>query len=609
VDDKSRAHRLSEMPGETLPSYMIFVDTETTQRQAVGNIIYQDFMLGVGIYWYHRKGRKNTKVETFRFTQVELFWEFVMAHCIKGTKLCLFAHNAVFDMTVLKHMHWLTQFGYKCEFVFDKGITFIAQWKRDDHTILILNTANWFLGSVAKWGEAIGLDKLEMPEDDATEEDWFIYCERDTVILLELTRWYFKFLKDYRLGSWKYTIASQAFTAFRHRFMPNKINIPDNDIETRLARASYKGGRTEVFKQGHYKDGPYYKVDVNSMYPYVMKEFSYPTSLAYVGKILTYEQAQQLRGRYGIIADCTICTPIPYFVEGSTGRNVYPIGTFRTTLTTNEFFRAFDNRWIQEVHEFATYRMRKIFVDYVSFFYNLKVKFTEQGNRLQRSFTKLYLNSLYGKFGQRGYQDEIIGETAEPGLAVWYAIDAQTHDHYMYRLIGTTLMRSWQEGEAYHAFCAVASHVTANARLYLYDAILRAGRENVWYSDTDSMIVNTEGYKRMNSVMDDTKLGLWALEGVSDEVEILAPKHYRFQGKWTRKGVRKNAQEIKDNVFKQEVWPGFNTILKGGDEHYFNKFVIKTLTPTIKTGQVVEGGLVVPLEMTMKGQSMAWYTG
>lgn len=604
---KSRAHILSKAESDAVPSYMVFVDTETHQNPGDENRVYQDLRLGVAIFWYYRKGRKNTKIETFRFTDAQLFWEFVMLHSIKGTELCIFAHNAVFDMTVLQHIKWLDFFGYKCSFIFDNAMTFIAEWKTDDHTIKILNTANWFQGSVARWGNELGLAKLEMPDIDASEEEWFIYCERDTMVIKELVAWYIQFLGDNDLGAWRYTIASQAFTAFRHRFMVNRIAIPDNPTETELAREAYHGGRTECFKQGHYADGPYYKIDVNSMYPFVMRSHAYPTRLVRVGTELKVEQAEYIKGKYGLIADCTLCTPIPFFVDTATGRNVYPVGTFRTVLTTEEFYRALDNRWIQEVHRYAMYSMRDIFKPYIDFFYSLKVKCTVEGNRLQRAFTKLYLNSLYGKFGQRGYHDEEMGRVATPGLGVWFAIDAKTRETYMYRLVGHSLIRSWKEGESWNSFCAIAAHVTANARLVLYDALLRAGREHCYYCDTDSLIVDPTGYVRLQNEMDDTRLGAWALEGISDEIIILAPKHYWFDGKWTRKGIRKDAIENPENVFTQEVWPGFNTIVKTGIERYFNYPITKTVSPTIETGRVMANGDILPLVMGDERSDMGWY--
>lgn len=593
--DKSRAHTIKELPAETLPRAMIFVDTETSQTKEGDKTIYQDLRLGVALYWEYRPGRKNDTIDTFRFTDPALFWEYVISKVQNGLRLCLFAHNAVFDMVVLQHIKWLEFFGYRSAFVFDKGTTFIGKWQGDNRSILILNTANWFQGSVERWGAELNLPKLEMPDDSEDDETWFIYCERDAMVLLELTRWYFAFLRDNDLGPWKFTIAAQAFAAFRHRFMTQAISVPDIDVETELARKAYKGGRTEVFKVGHYNTGPYYKLDVNSMYPYVMSTMSYPVGVHNTGVSLSERQIRWLRGKKGIIAHCTVQVDKPYFVEASTGRNLYPIGTFDTYLTTEEFYLAFDKGWLRRMHSYALYEMRPIFSEYVDYFYKLKVKCTVEGKRLQRAFTKLYLNSLYGKFGQRGYVDEVIGEVAIPGLGTWYAYDVTTGEHYLYRLIGHTLQRSTQSGESYHSFCAIAAHVTANARLLLYNAIEKVGREHVYYSDTDSMIVDAVGFDRMQDELDDTRLGAWGIEAQSDSVTIKAAKHYLFDGKWTMKGVRKTAKVVGEDTYEQEQWPGLSTILKSGTERYFNTIIRKTLRPEIKTGTVQENGDVWPI--------------
>jgi len=608
-EERTRAHVLKPLSGATMPRYMVFVDTETTQDRSVANTIYQDLRLGVGIAWIRRDEEKETKLDIFRFTTAIQFWEWAQGYCIEGEILHIMAHNAVFDMTVLQHIDHLTRLGYKCQFVFDNAMTFIGKWVMDGHSIEILNTANWFQGSVAKWGEALGLDKLEMPDDDKTQEDWFVYCERDTMILVELVKWYIAFLRDNDLGSWKYTIASQAFTAFRHKFMRHKIHVPDDKEETRIARAAYKGGRTEVFKVGDFTNGPYYKIDVNSMYPFVMSTHDYPSRLKCVGNTLSEGQLRYSRGKYAFIIEATVCTDKPYFVEDSTGRNVYPVGTFRTFLTTEELYIAFDNNWLKEIHSYACYYKRPLFKSYVDFFYKQKVRYTEEGATLQRAFTKLYLNSLYGKFGQRGYKDEIIGEVEIPGLAVWYAIDVTTGSHYLYRLMGHTLIRSTQEGESFNSFVAIAAHVTANARLLLYSTIERIGREHCYYSDTDSIIVDKEGFETIKGDMHSTKLGAWALEGISDRVCIEAPKHYWFDGKWTMKGVRKGAKKIGENTYRQEQWPGLSTVLKSGKERYFNKIVQKTLSPDIQTGAVLHNGDVIPLVMGHDNVYMAPYAG
>jgi hypothetical protein len=598
-------NRLRSLKADGMPSYMIFVDTETTQETKDESTIYQDLRLGVAMYYRRRTDGNEDQVDIFRFNEQEVFWEYVISKMSKGRSLLLLAHNAVFDMTVLQHIKWLSIFGFSCEFIYDNQITFIAKWTREEQSITILNTANWFQGSVDRWGQELGLPKLMMPDVTASDDEWYLYCERDVEVILEITRWYIRFLEDNKLGQWRYTIASQAFTAFRHRFMVYPIDIPDDDVSRPLARQAYKGGRTEVFKVGEFNDGPYYKIDVNSMYPYVMSCNNYPTRLHGTGDELTVKQIEAIRGRYGLIAHCNVSPTVPLFAETSTGRNLYPIGTFDAYLTTNEFYRAYDNGWLNEVYSFAMYYMRPIFNEYIDFFYGLKVQFTTEGKRLQRAFTKLYLNSLYGKFGQKGYTDEVIGETEIPGLGTWYAIDATDGEKYMYRWVGHSLIRSRQEGEGRNSFCAVAAHVTANARLYLYDAVLRAGREHVYYSDTDSMILDAVGYGRMQDVLHPTNLGAWALEAESDTVVIRAPKHYRFDGKWTMKGVRRSAKLIGTDTYAQEQWPGMNTILKSGEERYFNTITQKTLSPVINTGRVLSNGDVIPFVMPLPEEDIA----
>ena len=48
------------------------------------------------------------------------------------------------------------------------------------------------------------------------------------------------------------------------------------------------------------------------------------------------------------------------------------------------------------------------------------------------------------------------------------------------------------DSNAFDSFVAIASLVTAYARMYLVDLILKVGRENLYYVDTDSLIINKE---------------------------------------------------------------------------------------------------------------------
>jgi len=333
------------------------------------------------------------------------------------------------------------------------------------------------------------------------------------------------------------------------------------------------------------------------MYPYVMGKESYPT--CYEGSFTNpnMDKVRKTLENYCIIADVTVNTPFPYFCYRKDERNVYPIGTFRTTLSTEELILAFDNGWIQTVHECAVYRKRRIFREYVDFFYGVKTDASAKGKTLLRSFAKLYLNSLYGKFGQKGYVDYVIGQDSENTIRVSHGYNIQSGRRFTIRQMGKDVLYSERMGEGYNSFCAIASHVTANARIYLYSLILAIDRRYSYYCDTDSIIVDKNGLEQVESLLDDTRLGFIKVEGTSEIINIVAPKHYLFDNHWTVKGVRKDAVKLSENTYRQEIWPGLNTILKSGEEVYFNYHQTKTLQPTIISGRVASDGTIEPFTL------------
>lgn len=592
------SHTLKPLQRSVMPEHVIFVDTETDAFPGTKGKTYQLLKLGVAIFARFRRDKKKDYKETYRFKTKEDFWVYIASKAMSKQVLYLISHNAVFDFTVLGHTEWLTKLGYKCQFVYDGGMTFIGKWRKKGHTVMILDNANWFKGTLAKWGKELDLPKLEMPKGLKDEEKWFTYCERDTEILYQLFKWYVAFLSSNNLGSWKYTIASSAFTSFRHRFMSHPIYIPAEDEDSDIARESYHGGRTECFQVGEYNDGPYYKLDINSMYPFVMRNNEYPTCYETRLSYPNMDKTRRTTETKCIIADCTLSTNIPYFVFRNDGRNIYPIGQFRTVLTTQEYQLAYDNRWIKEIHDVCVYRKRSIFRQYVDFFYKVKQDAGTSGKQLIRAFAKLYLNSLYGKFGQRGFVDRVLGDDNTATLRVSHGYNIRTGERFTIRQIGHQVLYSEKGGESYNAFCAIASHVTANARLYLYDSIQRMGRDNCFYCDTDSVICNSQGLEKIRGLLDNTKLGYWKVEGVSESIIITAPKHYTFGSKIVLKGVRKNAKKLGINTYKQEIWPGFNSILGQGQEKYYTFYQVKILSPSIKSGQVQNSGIITPFVLT-----------
>lgn len=570
------------------------MDTETIPTKQDNGRTTQVFRLGVAVFLRIRKDVKNNTREVLYFTDINDFWEKVVSFVKGKNTLHIIAHNALFDLTVMQFQTKLTYLGFECKFLFEQGFTFISKWQNGGVRLMILDNTNWFAGKLDKWGDKLGFDKLPMPNFNASNELWYTYCLRDTEILEKLQLWLIEFITVNNLGNWKFTLASLSFNSYRHRFMDYPIYIPENTRETYLARNAYKGGRTECFYSGKATDGPFYKLDINSMYPYVMMVNDFPTNVeGYISKPKLW-QVRRLLDKYALCGLFRVRLSIPWLPHKVNNKTCYPIGEFTAFLSTPEIRVLLDNQEIVECLELAVYRRRPIFKSFVEYFYKERMKWKHAGDELRSYMFKIFQNSLYGKFGQRGFNDKIIGQAPMGTYETSFYYDRISGAKGYVRQIGVNVIRSEKQGEAYNAFVAVASHVTAYARIYLYTLIRLANRTNVYYTDTDSIITNNTGLANLRNYLDNDKIGLLKVEGQSEQIEIVSPKHYGFGKEWKIKGISKSATKLGKGRYQQEIWPRLNTLIKEDKEHYFNYTIVKQLSAKVSSGVVGLDGFVTP---------------
>jgi len=177
---------------------------------------------------------------------------------------------------------------------------------------------------------------------------------------------------------------------------------------------------------------------------------------------------------------------------------------------------------------------------------------------------KLLLNSLYGKFGQKTISWDVVGKTDVEQCYTMTAINPITKQRELYRIHEGIIERSAGSKEAYDALPAIAAHVTAYARMYLYSLIRAAGDRHVFYIDTDSLFVDEEGLANLSDYIDEYDLGKLKLETVSSYIDIRAPKDYTIEDREKIKGVRKYAECVELNTYTHETWPRVASRIRDG---------------------------------------------
>ena len=595
---KKVSHILKDSKSTTNPQHVVFFDTETYEQPLNDTESEHKFRLGVACYWRIRSDRDDDQFTWQNASDPADIWAFIFAHTGQRRNLFVVAHNVAFDVKVTQGFDRLRGEGYTLKKMILNGTTNIWKFRKDKSSITILDNMNYFKVSLAKLGDSLGVQKLKMPPWEASNEEWFIYCRRDVEVMLEAWRKWIEFLTVNDLGVFAMTIASQSLNAYRHRFMPAPIYIHAYDDLTKLEREAYHGGRTEAFFIGTLPPDTYRYLDVNSMYPHVMLSREYPTR--YIGRRKNPPKKWLLDQLLtnAVIATVDIKTDEPVFPVKKDGRLIFPIGTFTTTLSTRELEYAASNDMIKTVHEAAIYEKARIFEDYVTFFYNKRLEYKRDGNDAFAYMCKLLLNSLYGKFGQRNDEYTIIAEGVDQPDGTHQEFDIDTKTWVTYRIINGTVEMATGKKEGFNSFVAIAAHITADARMQLWEYITKAGPNNTFYVDTDSLFVGTLGYSNLAPHIESGTLGALGLKGEADRLEIRGLKDYSFGEVDTIKGIRNDAERVDDSTFRQISFEGLKGALrKNRINTMVTRKVEKHLTRKYSKGNVSTTGFVYPFRL------------
>jgi len=590
-----KAHYLTHNTRTCAFNHAIYFDVETYERPIGDDARELTLWLGWCAYVRYRDKENRDTVKYHYFETPDSFWSFVLSHAKPKRRLYLIAHNVQFDFVILKSFRYLYDAGYELRSFYTRGTTVLMRFCCGTSTIVVLDSMNYFKSSLERLGKAIGLAKMEVDFDTASDEELSEYCKNDVDILIRAFDIYRKFVIEHDLGNYALTIPSQSFNAFRHRFMKHKILIHDNETALKIERQAYRGGRTQPFRIGEYRGGTFYQLDINSMYPYVMREYEYPIELRYVLYEPSLSEVDQLLLNHCVIAEAYVTTDDDLYVYELNKRNVYPTGSFYTTLTTEELRYAMARGQVDHFGLVAVYKRAPVFRDFVDYFYSLRLYYKERDNRSFDMLCKLILNSLYGKFGQKGINQKRIGDCDLDEFRVEHHIDAESGKNYYVYLIGGNVIQYEEEDESPNSFPAIAAHVTANARLYLYRLMCEAGRDHVYYTDTDSLIVDEAGYDRLKTYLDDTELGMLKIEASGDTLILNAPKDYQLGNKIRMKGIRSDAERIDDTTFVQDQWPSLRGMIRRNEtDRYIIKRITKKLHRRVNYGVLLEDGRIRP---------------
>ena len=341
----------------------------------------------------------------------------------------------------------------------------------------------------------------------------------------------------------KLTLASSAFDYWNKGYNPEKKKPNSGKAFYEHFNKFYYGGRVECFTKGIINQ-EFQVYDINSAYPYAM-QFNHPSGN-------NYNVLSELPENYN---EC--------FIQfKGVSRGVLPFRERGKLLfpNDNETREYFATGWeyalgiekgLIDTHEIIrVYQFEKSisFKNYVDHFFKMKASYKDN-DPARYLLTKLYLNSLYGKFGQSSlkYRDYELIEKPD--------IEDYIDNNYDFEgEIGNCALMSSPISENHMKFYNVltAASITGFVRAYLYRHILEC--ENPLYCDTDSIAFTGKG-----NFIEGKALGEWEKEGDFEKGAIGGKKLYAFKYKdknkykISSKGARLNEKDIFSIAMGEEI--------------------------------------------------------
>ena len=327
----------------------------------------------------------------------------------------------------------------------------------------------------------------------------------------------------------KITLSSLALSIFRLKYNDVSnfpIHIPNKNEDT-FIRRSYYGGHTDTYKP--YGEDLYY-YDVNSLYPFVMKEYPMPGGVpVWHGNL----EGKDLDSIFGFIEAYVVCPktikkPFLPYRDNNNNTLIFPTGEFVGVYYSEELKYARGLGYtVIPISGYLFERMESPFRDFVSSLFESRLEARISGNESLAYVYKILMNSLYGRFGINPkstttevcdlhryndlirHSEFIFGEMlSENNYIVAYHSNTEKGLDY------------WKPPK--NSAVQLAAAITASARIYMYPYI---SREDCYYTDTDSVVL---GQPLPIEMISSSVLGKFKLEDRIRKGYFLAPKSYCY---------------------------------------------------------------------------------
>ena len=431
----------------------------------------------------------------------------------------LFTHNLSFDLTVTTLPVLLLQDGWELG---RHNLASEQPWahlSRRSRSLQLADSHSWLPRAVKDLGELLGVPKLELPDEDDSDEAWFQRCRRDVEITALAVRRLMDQWDRHELGSWSLTGPASAWNSMLHMApghprrrgpqpgdqggevpagAPVQRTVIDPEPHARaFERQAIYSGRRDVWRWGQQRDGDFTEVDFHCAHLTIAATSLLPARRGDCFQSLELDDWHIGARSRSVLAQCMVETPEPRYPLRYRNAVWHPVGRFWTTLCGPELVDARNRGHLLRIGPGYTYRLGNQMQPWAQWALAQLDAPPGHCDPILHAFLKMASRSVPGRWGM------MIGREFQEGPSHVLGWELERAAFGRPPRLGAILHLAgrWQsvvrDQEADDAFPAVLAHIQAWDRVYLQRGLDRLPEGAALQCNTDSVVIHSTALEEL----------------------------------------------------------------------------------------------------------------
>lgn len=513
-----------------------------------------------------RRGDEWYGQTEFLFTSALEFWVWIRQRCRRKEPLWLFTHNwhsaaqlaglwvelenkrltlgHPVRTTTAKNGKSKTTKAWQGLFAVER-FQFAVFVTHKTGTVKCVDTTNYFNASLEELARSFG-SASTCSGDDALRETGgranAVHAARVCWRAMSVTimNW-----RKHDQGNWQPTAGRLALSHFRHKFMHRFPIIKDHEQMRRpWQRSGCFGGEVAAWKIGATM-GLIHKVDVCGLYASEMMKGNFPRDIHLDAPEGSYDGKMRPQFPSECMATVVVEANHDCPVRTDDGQVCWPKGLVETTLCGAELGDTDRRGQIIEWKGWQWYDCKPIFNEYVTYWWNQRVRAREVADGPADQFSKLMVNALQGKLSARKHIWDNMPDVEAPcGWGHFLQPDPIGGKMSRWRAVCGSAQIERKGRERDDTFPAITAFVCAAGRAYMRSVRAMLPWRSVLVQQTDSFLLTSAGFDALTATLcyGDNRLGCFRHVDTYPECTVHAPNFYEWPGGRCVASVPKSAR-------------------------------------------------------------------